>query len=500
MQASEPAKSLLLTKSGLIQSAICLLMVLLYGAILGVPLGNMHCAYPNMRLTLNSMLEHLMRWQFDVDAGDVSLEGYLRNGHMYAYWGIWCALIRMPLWILHRLDWDVSDWSGLIAVCLAGMAKLRTLFLLLNRFRCTAKTQVLAAWLMLVGIVLGSSQISYLKISIYQEVIFWAYAFSAWFVYFAIRGIVQGYSARTLCAMAALTGLTVMTRVSTGIGLTVSLGLLCLMMIWRDVRGEKAPEKNTLSAFWLVKYGLPVLILALLFSVTGLVNYYRWGSPTTFVNFHLSIGFALHPERMQPMLNYGTFSLQRLPLGLIYYFFPIWPLQDASGHFFFEAAQVRLFDVLELPPSSFLLTDLFPLCLVALFFFSLFRGSQNRLAKTRQWLPIAIGLLIPAVMVLCLCYLAHRYRMEFYPLFDFLAFLGFAAILSDPEISARFEQHRKKWIAALVGSVFCSFVAQALNLMSDYGLWMGWVRDAHGITHFYYNLVIDAMRQNHILL
>jgi hypothetical protein len=37
-------------------------------------------------MTFNSMLEHLLRGQFDVDPAVVGDEGFARNGHVFAYW------------------------------------------------------------------------------------------------------------------------------------------------------------------------------------------------------------------------------------------------------------------------------------------------------------------------------------------------------------------------------------------------------------------------------
>src|SRR5208337_1007156 len=74
---------------------IILLMLICYGALLAVSWrinGS-----DRIRLTFNSMLEHLLRGQFDVDPQAIGDDGYLRNGHVYAYWGIWCALLRLPL-------------------------------------------------------------------------------------------------------------------------------------------------------------------------------------------------------------------------------------------------------------------------------------------------------------------------------------------------------------------------------------------------------------------
>jgi hypothetical protein len=37
-------------------------------------------------LTFKSMLEHLLRAEFDVDPASVGAEGFLRNNRVYAYW------------------------------------------------------------------------------------------------------------------------------------------------------------------------------------------------------------------------------------------------------------------------------------------------------------------------------------------------------------------------------------------------------------------------------
>jgi hypothetical protein len=53
-----------------------------------------------LNLTSNSMLEHLLRGQYDVDPNIVGTEGYLRDGRVYAYWGVFCALLRLPLTLI----------------------------------------------------------------------------------------------------------------------------------------------------------------------------------------------------------------------------------------------------------------------------------------------------------------------------------------------------------------------------------------------------------------
>jgi len=78
-----------------------------------------------INLTFNSMLANLCHGRFDVDPAIIGNEGFLRNGHVYAYWGIFCALLRIPLLLTNRLDLDVTTLSCLIAVCLCCTAKLQ---------------------------------------------------------------------------------------------------------------------------------------------------------------------------------------------------------------------------------------------------------------------------------------------------------------------------------------------------------------------------------------
>ena len=67
------------------------------------------------------MLAHLLHGEFFVDPNTIGDEGFLRNGHVYAYWGIWCALLRLPLWLVRRLDLDITTWSCLTARLPCGL-------------------------------------------------------------------------------------------------------------------------------------------------------------------------------------------------------------------------------------------------------------------------------------------------------------------------------------------------------------------------------------------
>jgi hypothetical protein len=424
-------------------------------------------------LTFNSMLSHLLHWQFDVDPGVVGSEGFLRNGHTYAYWGIWCALLRLPLWIVGRMNIDITAWSCLAAVCLAAMAKVHTV-LLVRRHGAQDRIAKHAVEMMLAYIVLGGSEIGYLKVSIYQEVVFWGVAFAAVFVYFAVKGlIIQRFDLSTLSAMALCAGLALLTRVSTGIGLILAFGLLLVVLAWQSsqtILGEDGLAiRKRLKPLLHQRILVPVGILTVFVAVTGIVNYCRWGNPLTFANFNLHLLTRVYTDRIPRLAKYGTFNLRRIPFGLAYYFAPAWAVTTSGGHFLFEQTQVRLFEDVELPPSSFLLTDMLPLCFILFLIVALWKNRHGKLEPVTQWAAIAAGLSAPCFLMLTAISMTYRYRMEFYPEMDFLAFLGLYILLANEELRAQYARRRVLMEAAMIVSVLASFAALFLYLNAPFG-------------------------------
>src|SRR5229473_7397933 len=60
-------------------------------------------------LTFNSMLLHLLHGRFDVDPAVIGYEGYLRDGSVYAYFGLLPALLRAPFLLLP--DFATTDFT-----------------------------------------------------------------------------------------------------------------------------------------------------------------------------------------------------------------------------------------------------------------------------------------------------------------------------------------------------------------------------------------------------
>jgi hypothetical protein len=478
-----------------LQRILLAFMVFYYGAILHETAVQSPVHSPLDR-TFNSMLDHLSHGQFDVDPTIIGGEGFLRNGHVYAYWGITCALVRLPLLVFRRLDLDVTVWSCLIAVCLMGMTKVRTV-LFLRRYSGPAPACEGVFVLMLSYIVLGGAEVGYLKSSIYQEVIFWAIAFAAVFVYFAVKGLVSGqFTAVMLSWMATAAGLAALTRASTGVGLCVAFGLLLLVLLVKELRARRPVLTR--------RFFLPTAILAALLIVVGTVNYFRWGNPATFADYQFFLGYHQLPDQMQRMQTYGNFNLSRLPFGLNYYFLPLWALRGANGQLLFENTQTRLLNAAELPPSSFFLTDLLPIAFIVLLAMDLWAArpvfstsTQNGVVFLRrtilpmrsptfsytQGLALATGLAMPGVLMLTAIYMAYRYRMEFYPEIDLLAFLGIYVTVSNPALTVRFNRCRRWMLAATIISIVSASAAMVLYWFSDWGLSQRYLRS--GVVHYY---------------
>lgn len=361
-------------------------------------------------LTFNSMLDHLLHGRFDVDPAIVGREGFAVGGHVMAYWGILPALLRLPFTVFP--GWRTLDFTiGSCLVALAGM--IATKLWTLRQIRRARPD--LPVWLrkaMAVVLVLAGAQTCFLRFSLYQEVCLWAALWGAMFVAAAIHARLHGLRRGALLVMALTAGLAMLTRVSLGIGLVAAL---CGLLLVETVRNRRDLRE------WLGMAIPSVLLLALLGAITALVNFGRWGNPLTFADYHHYLYNAWYPDRLVRMAEQGLFNLHRVPFGLVYYFAPVWVLHGADGSLLLEATRQKWIDAAELPPSSFLLTDPLLLLLGAR---AVATGLRRPSATRLRSAVIASGLAIPAVLMLCAVSMNFRYRLDFYPMFEFLAFSG----------------------------------------------------------------------------
>jgi hypothetical protein len=481
-----------------LQWALLAFMVLCYGTLLLIGWGH-SARTTSLRLTFNTMLAHLMHGQFDVDpqiVGDE--EGFLRNGRIYPYFGIFPALLRLPLWIIGRMDIDLTLWSVLAAVCIAGMAKVRAVLL----FRKHAMQNSIAAsavGLMLIYVLLGGCGIGELNASVYEEVILWAGAFAAVFVYLVLKGIVNRcFDVRILCWMALCAGLALNTRVTGGIGLILALVLLLLAVAASPVtalsaavnEGRQAAVRRFYRALTQHRVLLPAGVLTAFIAMSGTVNYFRWGNPATFANWDLYLG-AINgwPQFLERMDKYGAFNLTRIPFNFSYYFFPFWAVHASNGDQLLESTWARTMISVELPPSSFFLTDTLAFCFIALLIFALWKRRSRGLPPVGRWAAAAaIGLLAPCILMLMAPHATYRYRVEFYPEIEFLAFVGLYLTVTNEKMLALFARFRN-WIA---GAVAVSIASSLLGLaLLDVGQPLPPEPDPQGLVHYYLQITAD---------
>src|SRR5262249_48370318 len=141
-------------------------------------------------MTFNSVLEHLLHGEFDVDPAAVAFEGVVRDGKTYIYFGILPALLRLPLLPTGALAWfDVTGLYCALAATVALSFKLASV-VLINDNLPKSRLQALAFFVIVLSLFLGGAQIQFLRGTVYVETLEWAGAISAAFVYCALRGLI----------------------------------------------------------------------------------------------------------------------------------------------------------------------------------------------------------------------------------------------------------------------------------------------------------------------
>ena len=372
-------------------------------------------------MVFNEMLVRLLQGRFDMSPATIGYEAFVYKGHTYAYFGIFCALIRLPLLLVGQIGANATKLSVLCAAAVSLGARLAALNLALGRAQGVSRGLRLT---ILGGVTLGGESLQYLRPDIYQEVCSWGAALAAVFVLLAVlRVLGERRRAGWLYAgMASMAGLALLCRVSYGLGLSAALGAMLCVEAWRG-RSRLAQLKTLAPA---------AVILALFMVATGGVNAARWDDPFAFVPMRYQrVLVQGQPDRLQRMERYGEVNVRRIPFALQYYFAPVWELQDRKGDMLLQKTQLKLFDCVELPPSSLLLSDAVVCLLAGAGLWALARRRAPVSDPALAWGALA-GLACSGALMLVALSLAFRYRMEFYPALDFAACIGAASLRFDP--------------------------------------------------------------------
>jgi hypothetical protein len=442
-------------------------------------------------LAFNSMARHLLAGRFDIDPGAIGYEAFQPGGRTVSYFGIFCALLRVPLVLVPAWSSiDITRLSCLAAVCLGALFQMRAVLLVRDSVAPSARRTWLTVAL-LAAVLLGGQQIQFLRPSIYQEVVDWGGALAMGFVLLAVRGLSgqiagarnvrrresalqykepeqiagarnmrkresalapSGFGRGALIGMAIFAGLALLDRVSFGLGLYAALGGVLVVHVRRP------------KLCW-----PPALVLFGFACIAGIVNIGRWGNPLVFADLGTyAMSQDVFPERLGHLAAYGVFSPHRLWLGLSYYFLPVWSIVRPDGQLLFAGAQAAMIDSMELPPGSFLLSDplLVGLCAVGLA--ATLRQVRLQTSEGRAAAALMSGLAIPPLLMLCAISMTYRYRIEFYPMLVLGALLGFRHLCRDAAspFPARL---RAAIVAATVAGIAMSHAMAGLYAVSPWG-------------------------------
>jgi hypothetical protein len=420
---------------------LCLAAVAVWYPVLTCLLGYPPSTRLDFGLAFNSMAEHLLMGRFDVDPDAIGSEGFDIGDRTVSYFGIFCALLRLPLVLVPGLaKIDITWWSCQLGALIAAYFQVRAIALV-----WTPASPPRQVWLgagLLITVLFGSQHIQFLRPSIYQEPINWGFCHACAFIFLAMRGFIapRGFDRGTLCWMAVCAGLALLTRGSFGVGLYAAFGLFLL------ARGHVRA------------WPAPVCILLIFMVLTGIVNEGRWGNPLVFADFSLfNLSQDVTPDRLGRYAAYGSFNPARLWLGLSYYFLPIWTWVRTDGHVLFAETQATLMDAMELPPGSFFVTDPFLLGLAAAGVFAI---------RDRARAALLLGLLGQALLILCAIGMSHRYRAEFYPLLFLAGLFGAAAPARSPRTTPDF---RASVIVSVAIGVVASNAMAVISARSPWG-------------------------------
>ena len=356
----------------------------------------------------DSQAEHFLRGNVDVDGEAIRWEAMIIDRKARMYFGPFPAFLRIPLNLIYPAGHGM--WSRISGFLAGEIALLAFAGLLTDALRNSSLSARARNWFgsaCLAGFVFGTPLLFLLgNLSIYNEAIIWAFAWTLAALFFAIRsrsteGRAQTVSlgAFSFCAAAAL-----LSRVTFGAPLLLIAPILAIH-IPRDNRW-----RQWTTLFLPLGAGLCFYLL---------LSYARFG---TFAG--ISLDHYINPWHREFAHKYGMFSLRRIPYSVADYFrfrFPSFQWEAPflkADRYFYARPQLysNAFSETYLPvtwTASWLLAG-------AIFgAICLFR--RNYLFER----GVAVAFALQAIGILSYFVLSQRYSVELYPLliFCFLIFL-----------------------------------------------------------------------------
>ncbi|MCX5896480.1 MAG: hypothetical protein NTZ51_11725, partial [Proteobacteria bacterium] len=279
-----------------------------------------------------------------------------------------------------------------------------------------------------------------------------------------ISGLVLGLSV----------GMAVLTRPTIAIAAIISYGFLfihSLVQAWKN-KTKSDPFKKLLPGF----------VLCLLLACLVLkVNYERWGTPFSFLNYSLHENLILNKSRGEAFQKYGFYRFDRIMDAFKYYFIPAkqnFSLQFPFLKFDYSHSGINpqgtSFDWVEPTKMPLLITS--PLLFLMMVFFIIYVCNLLRRMfifneKDKMIVILFVGTILGCINLLPLCDLAIRYEFDILPL---LWISGMSLIIFKNEkgilLNKSFEKMIKTvFLILLILSVYTSHTTLLLNKAYSWG-------------------------------
>jgi hypothetical protein len=356
----------------------------------------------------DSQAEHFLRGDVGVDGDAIRHEIMIVDGKSRMYFGPFPAFLRIPLNYIYpggRGNWSrISGFcAGMIALAaFAGLVRMA-----LRTSQLATRWQNLLGNASLVGFALGSPLLLLLgNLSIYDEAIIWALAWSLAALYFAVRSReTEGFAlTRSLLAFSLCAGAALLSRATFGAPFLLIAPVLALRLFCKN------PVRNLAPLF------LP-LGAAFLFYL--FLTYARFGDFSG-----MPMRFSANQVQQKFAVEHGLFRLERVPYSFADYFFLRCPEFQDKPPFLKATREPYDHPALYVMPfsetySSLLWCSSWILLGAVIGCATLLRRGSNGVDRT-----IAGILLLQIIVVLSFMGLAQRYLAEFYPFLTF-AFLFF---------------------------------------------------------------------------
>ncbi len=360
----------------------------------------------------DSQAEHFLRGDVDVDADAISHEAMIVNNHVRTYFGPFPAFLRIPLNFVYPAGH--GKWSRISGFCAGIIALFAFAGLVRMALRSSPLSSRARNWVgnaCVVGFAFGSPLLLLLgNLSIYDEVIIWAFGLSLAAIFFVFRARQSEAQAHTraLLGFSLCAGGAFLSRGTFGMPLI----LVALFLVPGTVR------QNNKTAN----------LIALILPLGAALIFYFWLSYARFdtitgVNFD----YYINPVHAEFARNFGMFSPRRIPSSFADYFTPRLPSLHREPPFL--AADRHPYNYSSLYSNDFSevylpLTWGSPWLIFGAIMGAICLIRRYRAAGFHQ--AVAIALLTQFICILSFFALAQRYTADLYPflIFCFVIFLS----------------------------------------------------------------------------